>query len=199
MDAKIQYFIGGCLISFLSFSALFLIRYSNESYFFNAEAHFIDVSSGAVGCFAVALIEELLFRYLFLKSWIKDKTKTFSISVVYLGVVSSIIFGFLHLNLEHFPLMQINIVFSGLTLFLATYLFRDIWLAVGMHFSWNLVQGVVFPFEGSGNSLKSILVFDKPVSVYPEADPLMIVTTLVELLLILLLYRLKQKKGFSDV
>ena len=153
----------------------------------------MDILKLTVYYLFIALIEEFIFRYLFLKKWIRDKKEKFTNRVVYLGLISSIIFGFLHLNLNEFPLMQINLIFSGISLFFATYLFRNVSIAVGMHFSWNFIQGVIFPFEGSGSEFDSILVLQSGGDINPEASQFMFVTFFVEIILIWAFVKLKQK------
>lgn len=190
----IRWFLLGCLISTLSFFALFFIAYSNEVYFFNSSINFVDIFESAVYCAFIAIVEEFLFRYLFLKKWIKDKKKKLTNRVFYLGLMSSILFGFLHFNLDEFPLMQINLMLSGISLFFATYLFRDISIAVGMHFSWNLIQGVIFPFEGSGANINSLLVFENEVNIIPEASPFMFTSFFVEIIFIWTFYKIKSKR-----
>ncbi len=181
---NLSLFLWGCLISAISFLSIFLIEYAHLSFSLSSNVHLVDISKGLLYCLSVAIIEEFIFRYLFLKKWIKDKTKPFSNNVLYLGVVSSLIFGFLHLNMNEFPLMQINLVLSGISLFYAAYVFRNIAIVVGMHFSWNFIQGVIFPFEGSGSNLNSILVMESKINLLPEASPFMIVTTIVEIILV---------------
>lgn len=188
---NIKIFIWGCLISSCSFFALFLIEYSDKIYVFNSLINLHEIMRLTAYCLFIATIEEFIFRYLFLKRWIINNEKQFSKRVVSLGLISSIVFGFLHFNMNDFPLMQINLVFSGISLFFATYLFRNMSIAVGMHFSWNFIQGVIFPFDGSGSEFNSILVFKSEVVITPEASQFMFVTFFVEIILIWISFRLK--------
>ncbi|PTN10442.1 CPBP family intramembrane glutamic endopeptidase [Mangrovibacterium marinum] len=178
-------FFWGCLISVCSFLFIFLIEYAQETYIFNCNITFWAIVRAIGYCLSVALLEEFLFRFLFLKKWIMNKAKPFDRRVVYLGVGSSLLFGFLHLNLDEFPAMQINMALSGASLFFAAYVFRSLGIAVGMHFSWNIIQGVIFPFEGSGSNLDRLFVFrDASMRVFPEASQLYFVPFFVELILI---------------
>ena len=183
----------GCLISSFSFSSLFLFVYFEEVYVFNSSINLIDIIRATFYCLVVALIEEFIFRYLFLKRWITNKEKQFTPKVAYLGLISSMLFGFLHFNFNDFPLMQINLVFSGISLFFASFLYRNISIAVGMHFSWNFIQGVIFPFEGSGSKLKSILVSQNAIHITPEASKFMFITFLVEIILIWSSFKIQKK------
>ncbi|WP_372774620.1 CPBP family intramembrane glutamic endopeptidase [Mangrovibacterium sp.] len=179
-------FLWGCLISVFSFLLVFLMEYSHEVYIVNINVTLFSLLQAFAYCLSVAIIEEFLFRYLFLKKWIVNKTRRFDKRVVYLGLGSSLLFGFLHLNLDEFPFMQINIALSGVSLFFATYVFRSLGVAFGMHFSWNFIQGVIFPFEGSGSNLDSLFVFrDTSLNLLPEASRLHFLTFFVEIILIL--------------
>ncbi len=192
-------FLWGCLISAVSFLFVFLIDFSSHTYILNDKITFFPVLKSTIYCISIAIIEEVLWRYLFLKKWIVDKTKPFSKRVVYLGLISSIIWGFLHLNLDFFPIMQINTVLSGLSLFFATYLFRSISMAIGMHFSWNFIQGVIFPFEGSGSISQSFfLMKGNPGEFWPEASHYMILAFLIEITFIWLVYKKKGCQAFKD-
>jgi membrane protease YdiL (CAAX protease family) len=190
---NLKLFFGGCVISIFSFLTIFLIEYSEMVYTFNTTAALFNILKSTAYCVFVAIIEEFIFRYLFLKKWIKDKERKFTVSVVYLGLFSSTIFGFLHFNMELFPLMQINLVLSGISMFIATYMFRSISIAIGMHFSWNFIQGVVFPFEGSGSHLSTILSTERIQKVFPEASPFMIFSFIVEILLIWALSKISNR------
>ncbi len=187
---RLSLFFWGCLISTLSFFSLFLIEYCQETYVLNNDIAFFPMLKSLSYCMFVAIIEEYFFRYLFLRKWILDKTRSFDKRIVLLGLISSVIFGFLHFNLDKFPIMQINLVFSGISLFFATYMFRSISIAVGMHFSWNFIQGVIFSFEGSGSGLNSIfLLKDSNVNMPPEASNFMILTFFVEIVLVYIIYK----------
>lgn len=62
-----------------------------------------------------------------------------------------------------------------------------------MHFSWNFIQGVIFPFQGSGSGLNSVyLIKGNDVDMWPEASHYIVLTFFIEIVLIWLLYR---KKG----
>lgn len=177
----------GCLISFFSFLLILILEYSQESYIVNSSISLLSILKSTVYCLSIAVIEEFLFRYLFLKRWLKNKHKPFNKNILYLGLTSSMVFGFLHLNLDEFPLFQLNIMFSGISMFYATYIFRNISIAIGMHFSWNFVQGVIFPFQGSGSNLESIFIMENNMMIFPEASCYMVITVLLEILLIWLL------------
>lgn len=177
-------FILGCLISFFSFILILLIEYPLENFIVNELITLTTFFKGMFYCLFVALVEEFIFRYLFLKDWLRNKHKPFNKNVIYLGLLSSLIFGFLHLNLDAFPLLQINLTLSGISMFYATYKFRRINIAIGMHFFWNFIQGGIFPFEGSGSELESVFIVRNGAMMYPEASNFMVFAFLLEILLI---------------
>jgi hypothetical protein len=188
-------FTYGCLISFFSFLLIFLIEYSQESFIVNSSISLTSLLKSIFYCLCIAIVEEYIFRYLFLKSWLKNKYKPFNKNVLYLGLISSLIFGFLHLKLDEFPLFQINITLSGLSMFYATYKFRNISIAIGMHFSWNFIQGVIFPFQGSGSNLENIFIMENNAKIYyPEGSSYFIFAFILEIILIILLYNYRKNK-----
>jgi len=91
--------------------------------------------------------------------------------------------------LDAFPLFQINITLSGISMFYAAFRFRMISIAIGMHFSWNFIQGVIFPFQGSGSGLESVFIMENKAMMYPEGSSYIVIAVLLEILLITLLSR----------
>ncbi len=81
-------FLWGCLLSGISFLLILLIEYPSDIYILNDQISFFPVLKSTIYCMSIAIIEEVLWRYLFLKKWIVDKTKPFSKRVVYLGLIS---------------------------------------------------------------------------------------------------------------
>ena len=181
---KIILFFIGILISIISFMIIFCIEYTSFHYYWNDDFNFNSLIRAISYCLAVAIIEELLFRYLFLRKWIKDNKKVFTKKVIYLGVLSSLIFGFLHLDFSVFPKLQIYITLAGLSLFYATYQFRTTLISIGMHFSWNFIQGAVFPFEGSGSNIVSLLTINNDLNIKPEVNDFVLLSIAIQFLLI---------------
>lgn len=188
---SILFFALGCLVSGFSFLLIFIIEFTQEGFIINKEISLKGIFNSTVYCFFVALLEELVFRYLFLRKWIRNKYKPFSVSILYLGLISSLIFGFLHLKLDEFPLYQINITLSGISLFYATYKFRNISIAIGMHFSWNFIQGVIFSFSGSGTDLENLFIMENKIMTSPEESHYMVFAVMLEILLVWLLSKSK--------
>jgi hypothetical protein len=187
IKVNIILFAYGGLISVFSFLFILFVEYSQDSVVLNNSISILGILRGIIYCLSIAILEEILFRYLFLNSWIKNKNKPFNKRVLYLGLISSLVFGFLHLNLDEFPLFQINLTFSGISMFYATYKFRNVSIAIGMHFFWNLIQGVIFPFQGSGSGLESFFIMENEVMVYPEGSSYIVVSVILEIIIITLL------------
>ncbi len=183
-------FICGIIISIISFGTLFLIEYSQLNYQINENLSLRSISKSISYCFLVACFEEFLFRYLFLKRWLQDSKKSYSINVIYLGIISSLIFGFLHLELSLFPKLQIYLALSAISLFYGVYKLRSIWIAIGMHFSWNLIEGVIFPFQGSGSNIESLFILKTKLNIWPENSNYMILSVFFELLILICLSRI---------
>ena len=72
-------------------------------------------------------------------------------------------------------------------MFYAAFRFRMISIAIGMHFSWNFIQGVIFPFQGSGSDLESFFIMKNEAMVYPEVSSYIIVSVILEIIIITLL------------
>lgn len=104
-----------------------------------------------IPAFAVAVVsgvfEELLFRgilFRILESWLGT----------WAGLaISALLFGLLHLiNLGATLWAGIAVAIeAGILLAAAFVLTRRLWLAIGIHFAWNFVEGGVFGTPVSGN------------------------------------------------
>ena len=68
--------------------------------------------------------------------------------------VSSACFGLAHLgNSHHTWISTLNTMLVGIPLSIAYLRTRSLWMPVGMHFTWNYVQGFVFGLPVSGYTL----------------------------------------------
>ena len=73
--------------------------------------------------------------------------------------VSSAFFGLAHLgNSHHTWISTLNTMLVGIPLSLAYLRTRSLWMPVGMHFTWNYVQGFVFGLPVSGYTFSSSLL-----------------------------------------
>ena len=89
--------------------------------------------------------EELLSRGYHLQ------TITSGLNLFFGVVISSSIFGFLHIfNPGATILSTLGIFLAGLFLALPFILTRQLWLSMGLHLGWNFFEGVVFGFPVSG-------------------------------------------------
>ncbi|WP_336249034.1 CPBP family intramembrane glutamic endopeptidase [Stomatohabitans albus] len=98
-----------------------------------------------------AFSEEVVFRGFVLR--LLDK----SIGAIPAILVTSIVFGLIHAGNEHVTLVQSLLlgISAGLLLGSAYFLTRRLWLAIGIHLSWNFVQGGIFNSDVSGTGYNS--------------------------------------------
>jgi membrane protease YdiL (CAAX protease family) len=81
-----------------------------------------------------------------------------SIGPVGAVVVFSALFGLVHLgNRSHTWLSTLNTMLVGVTLSVAYLRTRALWLPIGLHVSWNVVQGYALGFPVSGIMLPAAL------------------------------------------
>jgi hypothetical protein len=73
--------------------------------------------------------------------------------------VSSAFFGLAHLgNSHHTWISTLNTMLVGIPLSIAYLRTRSLWMPVGMHFTWNYVQGFVFGLPVSGYTFSTSLL-----------------------------------------
>jgi uncharacterized protein len=104
--------------------------------------------TGMATALATGVFEELLFR-----------GGVFRLGEEWFGswaalVISSLVFGFVHLNNEEATLQGVVSIsiWAGILL-AATYLLtRRLWLGIGLHAAWNYTQGTVYSGIVSGNA-----------------------------------------------
>jgi membrane protease YdiL (CAAX protease family) len=77
-------------------------------------------------------------------------------------LISATLFGFLHLGNPNATLAGAVaiVVEAGILLAAAYVLTRRLWLAIGVHFAWNLTQGGIFGVAVSGNPATGLLQGD---------------------------------------
>lgn len=114
---------------------------------------FIGISPG--------FAEEVVFRGFFLR--LLDK----SLGAWPALIITSVVFGLVHASNPYVTLIQSLWlgVSAGLLLGAAYFLTRRLWLAIGLHLSWNFVQGGIFNSDVSGNGYNTGLLkatFDGP-------------------------------------
>ncbi|MCB8978317.1 MAG: CPBP family intramembrane metalloprotease [Ardenticatenaceae bacterium] len=102
---------------------------------------------------SAGMIEELLFRGIFFRI-VEERWGTW----LALGI-TSLFFGLVHLfNPNATFVAGIAIALEAGVLLGAAYIFtRRLWLAIGIHFAWNFVQGGIFGVAVSGNEAQGLL------------------------------------------
>jgi membrane protease YdiL (CAAX protease family) len=104
--------------------------------------------TGMATALATGVFEELLFRggvFRLAEEWFGSWAAL---------VISSLVFGFVHLNNEEATLQGVVSIsiWAGILL-AATYLLtRRLWLGIGLHAAWNYTQGTVYSGVVSGNA-----------------------------------------------
>lgn len=102
----------------------------------------------------VAVGEELIFRGILFR-YVRDRY-----GLLVSLVVSSVVFGFVHILNENATVMScLSIaVEAGLLLGVVYHITNTLWMPIGLHLAWNFVQGVVFGFSVSGNEFDYALI-----------------------------------------
>ena len=141
-------FATGAVVGALLMGAVYLILWGLGTARFSVGTGLDGLTVAIVYNLATAMGEELLFRAVLFRV-VEEATGT-AVAIV----VSAAIFGLMHAanpGATAFGIAALTIEF-GIMLALAYVLTRNIWLAVGMHMSWNFTQGYVFGAEVSGVS-----------------------------------------------
>ena len=108
---------------------------------------------------AVSLFEELLSRGYLLPYLQKHY------GVVWAVALSSLFFAAMHLANDHLSAVGlISIFLAGVLLAQLRLVYHNLWVPIGVHFTWNYLQGPVYGFSVSGNATESILIptFEAP-------------------------------------
>ncbi|MGO4887487.1 CPBP family intramembrane glutamic endopeptidase [Anaerobacillus sp. MEB173] len=147
--------VGFCLMSLIVLLILTADDVSIRYYMVNKE-----VLLSLVPLFFLFLMvgfsEELFSRGLIMGAAKYYAGKWFAIAFSAIG------FSLLHAGNNHFSfgLPFINLILAGLMFALFREWRGSIWLAVGLHITWNFFQGPVYGFRVSGISLPSIITID---------------------------------------
>lgn len=143
-------FVLGAGLGFVMMAGIFLVEYGTRL----VTPEVRDASAlalagvflmGALEFFLAAAVEEVLFRgYLFqvLIQWTTLLPAT---------AIMGVLFAFAHAsNPGVGALSYLNIGLVSITLSLAYYKTRGLWLPIGIHFGWNFSQTTLFGFPTSG-------------------------------------------------
>ncbi|MFC5447921.1 CPBP family intramembrane glutamic endopeptidase [Paenibacillus aestuarii] len=107
---------------------------------------------------AVAVNEEMFARG-YLQGLIRAR-----FGVVAGVTVSTIFFAFLHSfnpGMWTTPLPIMNLLLAGLLFGVSRELSGSLWMPIGMHLSWNFLQGNVYGFDVSGTQVASLLSIEQ--------------------------------------
>ena len=102
--------------------------------------------------FSAAFIEELIFRgilFRLFEEWLGSWAAI---------LISGLVFGFAHFTNPNATIFtSIAIALEAGILFPAIFIMtRRLWMVIGLHFAWNVVQGLVFSIPVSGHSMEGI-------------------------------------------
>ncbi|NOV01965.1 CPBP family intramembrane metalloprotease [Paenibacillus sp. LMG 31457] len=127
-------------------------------------AMWIDLLSGFLLFIGVAVNEELFARG-YLQGLVKARFGSGAAVSI-----STLVFAFLHTfnpGMWSSPMPLLNLLLAGLLFGLSRELSRGLWMPVGMHLSWNFIQGCIFGFQVSGTPMPSIF------QAYTQGKPLL--------------------------
>jgi hypothetical protein len=97
---------------------------------------------------AAASLEELLVRGFLFQAIEHNLGPAAAVAI------TSVVFGVMHLGNENVTIFSTaNTVLAGVWLGVAYLKTRSLWLAIGLHYSWNLTMGFVFGLPVSGEDL----------------------------------------------
>ncbi len=144
--------ISGVLIGTGMMSVIFVIEYASGMV--TIEFRDLSVEQGILIFFNAAILyaavgygEEFVFRGYFFQTFVEGTSKVTATAIM------ALVFALMHAynpNVSVFGL--INIGLAGVWLSIAYFKTQSLWLPIGLHFSWNFVQGFVFSLPVSGTT-----------------------------------------------
>ncbi len=148
-DMGLGFLGGGWLITMTVGVAAILGVYGIAGWGSSGDALMIFMQAGLfAGFFEELLLRGILFRFLeeFGGSWVAL-------------IISSLVFGFGHAGNDNATLFSsVAIAIEAGILLGAAYMYtRSLWLAVGIHAGWNVVQGYVWDVPVSGNQVDGLV------------------------------------------
>ena len=197
--------LGAVLLAMVFFTELALGWVHIAGYFkVSAPQYLLTVSFlfSFVKIFCVGIYEELISRGLIQRNFVEGFTGLWNLDAVKAKILALILastfFGILHFRNPNSSLMSaIGISVIGMLFGLGYVLTGRLALPMGLHMSWNLVQGAIFGFPVSGDlepaSILSISRTGNPSftggSFGPEAGILGIIAAAVGILILLTLFK----------
>ncbi len=143
----------GLIIGTIAFTLLFLVYYFFDFLVVKTFGWSSGILETAIKLLALVIFEEVVSRSFFingLKLFIKSENL-----IIFL---TAIFFSLAHLlNNGVTVISSISTFVGGIMYAYAFIKTKNIWLPVGLHFSWNFVQGVIYGFSVSGYNFSRIL------------------------------------------
>lgn len=139
-------FLFGALLGFSLYATCVLILVALGYCTIEATGNWQVLVPGIALTLGTGFYEELWFRgaiFRLTEEWFGSRIAI---------VVSSLVFGFVHLSTEGATVMDVTFISieAGLLLAAAYMLTRRLWLCIGFHAAWNFTQGSVFSGAVSG-------------------------------------------------
>lgn len=142
--------LAGAMLILLSFLAIYLSG-SIGSLELNSAFSIQELALWLIIYLIVAFVEELMFRGYFLNVFTERFPPVIAI------LITALLFGCLHFLNPSFGWPGfLNISLAGILMGLVFYYRGTVWLAVGLHFGWNFVQGTILGFNVSGVEAETI-------------------------------------------
>jgi membrane protease YdiL (CAAX protease family) len=195
-------FAAGMLITFLAMLGIFLVELAMGLISVTGTVGF-TMTAGDLGLMVFGFIyEEVFFRSLLLSGL-----------VVVLGgrkwlaiLITAALFGIIHLsNPGASPLSAFGNALGGVIYSIAFLGGKNLWLPLGLHFSWNFSQGPIFSFPVSGIDFGGIVIQEPTGSTLlnggaygPEAGLVGMVFRFV-IMLMVVLYLLWRSNGRGNL
>lgn len=147
-------FCAGALISGVAMAGVYLVEWQLGATRLQSIAPDFVALGGVLGLLlAAAALEELLFRSFLLNGLVilLGNRKWLAVTL------SAIVFGAIHLSNPHATsIAAFGNALGGVMYCVAFLGARSFWLPLGLHFSWNFVQGPLLGFPVSGMHFASI-------------------------------------------
>lgn len=148
--------IGGILIGFVLQSLTILVIYLNGSYSIVAVNPISFIVIPFAIMFTVAIIEEILVRGIIFRI-MEEKLGSYIALII-----SSLIFGILHLANPHSTILSSICITTAGFLFGSLFIYtRNLWAPIALHFAWNFTQSGIYGAITSGNEKTSSLLESK--------------------------------------
>ncbi|NRD78981.1 CPBP family intramembrane metalloprotease [Bacillus sp. BRMEA1] len=146
-------FLKGVALGLLAMTVIFLVLLSlGAIHVTSGNSDIIKIVVGFILMFFVGFTEEFMFRGYILQTLLENRPKWEAI------IVSSLIFGAIHISNDNANTIGIiNVMLGGLLFSLMYIKTGSIWLGVGFHFMWDFAISYLYGFADSGNVTSGFL------------------------------------------